>query len=86
VGSSSPMAYSLQAGLHVLGFYPLATAMGTTTLSTPASTTPFNSCSISGYMDACTVEAIGSFQKSQGFEQTGALGPKTRAALNALLK
>lgn len=85
VGSSSPMAYSLQAGLHTLGFYPPATTTATTTLGSLASTTPFNSCSISGFMDTCTVDAINAFQKSRGFEQTGALGPKTRAALNTLL-
>ena len=72
VGSSSPAAYSLQAGLRTLGFYPTATSTLT-------------DCPVSGLMGICTVGAINAFQKSMGFEQTGALGPKTRAALQTAL-
>ena len=77
VGSSSPEAYALQAALAQKGFYPAATTTGaTTTMRTRTE------CPISGQMNPCTVDAISAFQKAQGWNPTGALGPMTLAALN----
>ena len=70
--SNSADAYALQASLRALGYYPPAGAS-------------FGDCPVSGLMGPCTVSALKAFQKSQGFEQTGTLGPKTRAALAKLL-
>jgi len=72
IATSSPEAYALQATLHRLGYYP------------PAGE-GFMDCPVSGLMGPCTVTALKAFQKSQGFEQTGTLGPKTRAAFKKLL-
>lgn len=81
VGSSTPVAYALQAGLHLLSFYPTATTTHDVSTTTPTLAT----CPISGLMGPCTVDGIKAFQKAKGLEQTGALGPKTKAALNILL-
>ncbi|KND50345.1 MAG: hypothetical protein AB202_01670 [Parcubacteria bacterium C7867-007] len=81
VGSSSPAVYSLQAGLHTLGFYPAATSTFAIATHTPS----LARCTISGLMDGCTIDAIKVFQKKHMLEQTGALGPKTRALLNSLI-
>ena len=65
---TSADALALQAALHHLGFYP------------PAGKS-FSDCPVSGRMGDCTVAAVKTYQASKGFEQTGALGPLTRAAL-----
>ncbi|MDB5190200.1 MAG: hypothetical protein JWN49_526 [Parcubacteria group bacterium] len=88
MGSSSPAAYSLQTGLHILGFYPtasstLSAALAQVTNNSSSTPTLFNLCGISGLMDGCTVDAINAFQKSHGWKPTGKLGPQTIAALNA---
>mgnify|MGYP000278568560 CR=1 FL=1 len=70
VGSSSPQAYALQVALHKLGFYPPAGEL-------------LIGCPVSGYVGECTVRALKSFQASKGLEQTGSIGPKTKAALQA---
>ncbi|KND49147.1 MAG: hypothetical protein AB203_01995 [Parcubacteria bacterium C7867-008] len=81
VGSSSPAVYSLQAGLHTLGFYPAATSSSAIATHTPS----LALCSVSGLMNGCTIDAIKAFQKKNSLEQTGALGPKTRTLLNSLI-
>lgn len=68
--ASSPQAYALQIALKKLGFFPPAGQL-------------LIGCPISGVMDTCTVTALKAFQKSKGLEQTGALGPRTIAALKA---
>lgn len=70
VGSSSSQAYALQVALHKLGFYPPAGEL-------------LIGCPVSGYVGECTVRALKSFQASKGLEQTGSIGPKTKAALQA---
>ncbi len=83
--ASSPDAYALQAALHVAGFYPVATTTKAHA-GQPATTTPrtLADCPISGLMGPCTVDGIDAFQKVHGWAPTGTLGPRTRAALNAL--
>ncbi len=68
VGSSSPQVYALQVALHKLGFYPPADQL-------------LIGCPVSGYVGDCTIAALKNFQKGKGLEQTGAIGPKTKAAL-----
>ncbi|HYD93177.1 MAG TPA: N-acetylmuramoyl-L-alanine amidase [Candidatus Paceibacterota bacterium] len=70
VGSSSPQAYALQAALHRLGFYP---PQGQLLIG----------CPISGYVGECTIQALKAFQAAKGLEQTGSIGPRTKAALQA---
>jgi len=70
--TSSPDAYALQTALHRLGYYP------------PAGKS-FSDCPVSGLMGPCTTDALKAFQKAQKLEQTGGLGPQTRAALKRLL-
>ncbi len=62
--------YALQASLKELGFYP----------GTEAS---LAECPVSGIANVCTAEAVKAFQASKGLEQTGGLGPRTRAALGS---
>ncbi|HEX2792703.1 MAG TPA: peptidoglycan-binding protein [Candidatus Paceibacterota bacterium] len=62
--------YALQMALKEAGFYP------------PVGTSLIN-CPIDGYARTCLVDAVKAFQASKGLEQTGGLGPLTRAALNA---
>lgn len=70
LGSAGRDVLALQAALRILGFYP------------PSESTLVE-CPVDGIMDECTEVAIKAYQKSLGLEETGALGPKTRAALNA---
>lgn len=67
---SNPQVYALQVALHKLGFYPPLPEL-------------FIGCPISGYMGECTKKALKAFQASKGLEQTGTIGPRTRAALQA---
>lgn len=67
---SSPQTYALQVALHKLGFYPPAGEL-------------LIGCPISGYMGECTARALKAFQASKGLEQTGTIGPRTKAALEA---
>lgn len=69
-GDASPQIYALQAALHRLGFYPPAGQL-------------LIGCPISGYAGACTITALKAFQASKGLEQTGSIGPRTKAALQA---
>ena len=62
--------YSLQQGLRRLNLYPPGGGY-------------FYDCPVGGYFGDCTISALKAFQKSKGIEQTGTLGPRTRAALNA---
>lgn len=62
--------YTLQHALKEAGFYPAA---GTSLIN----------CPIDGVARQCLVDAVKAFQLAKGLEQTGGLGPKTRAALNA---
>lgn len=68
--SSSREVYALQSALRRVNMYP------------PGGL--YYDCPLSGYFGSCTVTALKAFQKSKGIEQTGTLGPKTRAALNAI--
>lgn len=63
--------YALQAALHELGFYP------------PSQTSLIN-CPIDGVMRDCVTNALKDYQTSKSLEATGALGPATRNALNAV--
>ena len=69
-GSTSAETYALQTALHRIGLYP-------------AGGVPYYDCPVSGYMGDCTIASIRAFQKKNGLTQTGALGPRTRATLNA---
>lgn len=62
--------YALQIALRTLGLFP------------PAGKT-LTECQLTGIWSPCTEEALKAFQASKGFEQTGAIGPKTKAALTA---
>ncbi len=70
VGTSSTQGYALQVALHKLGFYPPAGSL-------------LIGCPISGYVGECTISALKAFQASKGLEQTGSIGPKTKAALQS---
>ncbi len=63
-------AYALQIALKKLGFYP---PQGELLIG----------CPVTGVMDSCTTRALKAFQAAKGLEQTGAVGPKTKAALQA---
>jgi hypothetical protein len=69
-GESSAQVYALQVALRSLGFYP---PQGQLLIG----------CPISGQMGECTRSALKAFQRSKGFEQTGTIGPRTKAALSA---
>jgi N-acetylmuramoyl-L-alanine amidase len=60
--------YALQSALRYLGYYP-------------PSGESFGDCPISGHVGSCTRSAIEAYQRANGFEATGTLGPQTRAAL-----
>lgn len=68
--TTSAEVYSLQQGLRRLNLYPPGGGY-------------FYDCPVGGYFGDCTISALKAFQKSKGIEQTGTLGPRTRAALNA---
>jgi hypothetical protein len=70
-GATSPEIYALQTALHRIGLYPPSGEL-------------YYDCPVAGYFGDCTISALKAFQKSKGLEQTGAIGPRTRAALNAL--
>lgn len=67
-GTAGPQAYALQVALKKLGFYPPAGQL-------------LIGCPISGYVGECTISALKAFQKSKGLEQTGSIGPRTKALL-----
>ncbi|HWH16671.1 MAG TPA: peptidoglycan-binding protein [Candidatus Paceibacterota bacterium] len=60
--------YALQAALRELGYYPGTEA-------------DLATCPVSGIPGPCTTEAVKAFQRAEGFETTGTLGPRTRAIL-----
>lgn len=62
--------YALQATLYELGFYPHAS-------------TTLVACPLDGIKSTCVTDAVKDFQKAKGLEQTGTLGPRTRALLNS---
>jgi len=66
-GASGEGVYALQAALHHLGYYPAGKS--------------FSDCPISGVVGPCTHLALSAYQKAQGLEVTGTLGPKTRDLL-----
>ncbi len=70
-GSTTVDTYALQTALHRIGLYPPSGEL-------------YYDCPVSGYMGDCTISALKAYQKSRGLEQTGAIGPRTRAALNAV--
>jgi len=67
-GAQGPDIYALQSALRHLDFYP------------PTGKS-FSDCPISGKAGPCTQAALSAYQKANGLETTGTLGPKTRAAL-----
>lgn len=69
--AASADTYSLQTALHRIGLYPLNGEL-------------FYDCPVAGFMGQCTIDSIRAYQKSKGLEQTGTLGPRTRAALNTI--
>ncbi|MDB5265264.1 MAG: hypothetical protein JWN64_835 [Parcubacteria group bacterium] len=69
--TASTGVYALQASLHSLNFYP---EQGKN----------LTECPISGFINTCTTDGVRAFQMSKGIDQTGALGPATRNALNML--
>ncbi|MGB4076140.1 MAG: peptidoglycan-binding domain-containing protein [Minisyncoccia bacterium] len=69
--TSDPQVYALQVALKKIGFYPPSGEL-------------LIGCPISGYMGECTKRALKAFQASQGFEQTGTIGPKTKAVLESI--
>ncbi|MDB4991869.1 MAG: hypothetical protein JWL75_114 [Parcubacteria group bacterium] len=81
-GSSSPAAYTLQAALHTLNFYPAfaSTTPANVRLMAPTLTT----CPINGMLGACTTNAIEAFQIAKGIPVTGTLSTTTVNALNTL--
>lgn len=62
--------YALQALLRDLDLYP-------------GSEASLGVCPVSGLLNECTTLAVKAFQARNNLEQTGTLGPRTRAALNA---
>ncbi len=68
--TSATDIYALQALLRELNFYP-------------GSEASLGVCPVSGITNECMAAAVKAFQASKGLEQTGTLGPQTRAALNA---
>lgn len=64
--------YALQVALRHLGFYPGTEA-------------DLAACPIGGIFGPCITTAVRAFQAAQGLEETGTLGPRTRAALAAKL-
>jgi len=70
VGTAGTQVYALQAALKKLGFYPSGGQL-------------LIGCPISGYAGECTINAVKAFQAAKGLEQTGAIGPRTKAALQA---
>ncbi len=68
VGTAGPQVYALQVALKKLGFYPPKDQL-------------LIGCPISGYVGECTISALKAFQASKGLEQTGSIGPRTKAVL-----
>lgn len=68
--SAGSQVYALQVALSKLGFYPPAGDL-------------LIGCPISGFVGECTKRAVRAFQASKGLEQTGTIGPRTKAALEA---
>lgn len=69
-GTAGEQVYALQVALKKLGFYPHGGEL-------------LIGCPISGYAGECTIGALKAFQASKGLEATGAIGPRTKAALQA---
>lgn len=67
-GTAGKQVYALQVALKKLGFYPPAGQL-------------LIGCPISGFAGECTIAALKAFQASKGLEQTGSIGPRTKAAL-----
>ncbi len=67
-GTAGEQVYALQVALKKLGFYP---PTGNLLIG----------CPISGFAGECTTSALKAFQASKGLEQTGAIGPRTKAEL-----
>lgn len=70
LNTASPQAYALQVALNKQGFYPPSGEL-------------LIGCPVSGYAGECTTRALKAFQASKGLEQTGSIGPRTKAALTA---
>lgn len=70
VGTANSQVYALQAALKKLAYYPPSGEL-------------LIGCPISGYAGDCTISALKAFQAAKGLEQTGAIGPRTKAALQA---
>ncbi len=69
-GTANDQIYALQVALKKLGFYPPSGQL-------------LIGCPISGYAGECTISALKAFQASKGLEQTGAIGPRTKSALQS---
>lgn len=67
-GERGPGVYALQAALRYLGQYP-------------PNGKSLSDCPVSGLSGGCTRAAIAAYQRAHGLEETGTLGPQTRAAL-----
>ena len=69
-GSQVRKRTRFKSALHSLGFYPPSGEL-------------LIGCPVSGYAGECTTRALKAFQAARGLEQTGSVGPRTKAALQA---
>ncbi|HEY0948293.1 MAG TPA: peptidoglycan-binding protein [Candidatus Paceibacterota bacterium] len=80
--SSDLLATSTATSTNATGIYALQALLRDLDLY-PGSEASLGVCPISGLTNECTTLAVKAFQARNNLEQTGTLGPRTRAALNA---